>query len=522
MQKSRRFIATAVAALSTLATLGGIVVSSSTPAGAIAPAGAGFSPGGGFIYLSDAELARDLDDMVATGAKWVRIDFPWSMTETAKGVFAWSRLDRAVNAATSRGLQVIGLLAYSPEWARPAGTDMFHPPIDPNDFASFTTAAVRRYSASVKVWEVWNEPNISPFWKPQPNAAAYAALLRPAYAAVRAADSTATVISAGLSPAVDAVDGSQVAPITFLQQMYANGARGSFDAVGMHPYSYPAMPMDPTTAHWNTFYRLPLVYDVMVQNGDGAKKIWSTEFGAPTGTSASAVSETTQSAIISEAYTAITAWPWAGPLLTYSNRDSGTDPADREQNFGLRRFDFTPKPALGAFTNALGTTTTTTTTVAPTTTTTVAPVVPQTKTLSPSGVTRLSGTITGGNAGSLSADDNAYLQTKSTNTANATTDWYGSFSGVPTDALSLAVSYRGSNSRSCSQVVRIFDWVSASWATLDARSVGTTEVQVSGLSPTGVASRYVAPSGEVRVAVSCRTTKSFTANGDLLQLTYSR
>ena len=358
MQRLRQFVVHAVSVTLPMAMFAGVLAWTARPAAAVAPTGAGFSPGGGFMYESDTDLARDLDNMAATGAKWVRIDFPWSVTEASPGIFDWAKLDRVVGAAYSRGLQVIGLLAYTPAWARPAGTDPMYPPTRPSDFANFTTAAVRRYASKVKVWEVWNEPNISQFWKPRPDAAAYAALLRGASVAVHRSAPTAAVLTGGLSPAVDASDGSQISPITFLQRLYANGAKGTFDAVGMHPYSYPAMPMDPATASWNTFYRLPLVYNVMAQNGDGSKRIWSTEFGAPTGTDPSAVSETTQSAIIAQAYAAVAAWPWAGPLLVYSDRDSGTNLADREQNFGLRHYDFSPKPALAAFTQAISSATT--------------------------------------------------------------------------------------------------------------------------------------------------------------------
>ncbi|MDP9019821.1 MAG: hypothetical protein M3N25_03300, partial [Actinomycetota bacterium] len=155
-------------------------------------------------------------------------------------------------------------------------------------------------------------------------------------------------------PAVDASDGSQISPKTFLERVYAAGGGGSFDAVGMHPYSFPARPMDPTTASWNTFYRLPLIRDVMVANGDGAKQIWSTEFGAPTGTADSAVSDSEQAAILSDGYEAVAGWDWHGPLLWYSLRDEGTDPADRDQNFGLVKKDFSPKPALETFDTLTG------------------------------------------------------------------------------------------------------------------------------------------------------------------------
>ncbi|HEV3364191.1 MAG TPA: cellulase family glycosylhydrolase, partial [Acidimicrobiia bacterium] len=313
----------------------------------------GFSPGSGLASLSDADLARDLDEMLAVGAEWLRMDFSWASVEDTRGSYHWAAIDRVVNATTSRGIKVIGLLAYTPDWARAAGSDsIMYPPIDPSTFATFARAAVQRYSSRVKVWEVWNEPNITPFWRPRPDPVTYTNLLKPAYAAIKAADPEATVLAAGLSPAIDAADGAEVSPATFLRAIYDAGGGGSFDAVSMHPYSYPARPIDPSTAHWNTFHRLPLVYDVMVANGDGHKSIWLTEFGAPTGTNATAVSEAEQAAIITDAVNAFPQFPWAKNLLVYANRDAGTDAADREHNFGVVRRDFSPKAARDALRQA--------------------------------------------------------------------------------------------------------------------------------------------------------------------------
>ena len=371
---------------------------------------AGFSPGGQIFNFNDAELARELDSMVAAGGAYVRFDVPWSALEpnaptlSLAGVevrtFDWPRMDRLINAAHARGLQVVALPAYTPAWARPAGTTDKHPPNDPQRFATFVQAAVKRYAPQgVKVWEIWNEPNLSIFWSPKPDPVGYTTLLKATATAIRAADPSVTIMTAGLAPASDAADGTQVAPVTFIESIYAHGGKGSFDAVGMHPYSYPARPLDPTTATWNPFYRLPLVYDVMVANGDGAKKIWATEYGAPTGTGSQAVSEAEQAAMVTDAYNGINQWPWTGPLLWYSHRNLGGDPADREQNFGIRRLDFTAKPALSTYTETMQeplpspttTTTTTTTTQPPTTTTTVAPTT--TTTVAPTTTTTVAPTV---------------------------------------------------------------------------------------------------------------------------------
>lgn len=128
---------------------------------------------------SDSDLNRDMDAMAATGAQWIRFDFDWGKLEPSKGSYNWSRIDRAVNAAQSRGLKVIGMIGYTPDWARPAGTTDKTPPTNMDDYANFTRAVVQRYAPKgVKHWEVWNEPNIVVFWHPQPNVGQYVAMLK--------------------------------------------------------------------------------------------------------------------------------------------------------------------------------------------------------------------------------------------------------------------------------------------------------------------------------------------------------
>ena len=306
------------------------------------------------MWESDSDLKRDLDEITALGAQWIRLDFGWTNIEPVQGTFDWSNTDRVLDAVLGRGLKVIAILHATPAWARPAGTDnIFYPPTDPSTFANFANRTVSRYSSKINTWEVLNEPNIGRFWQPKPDPAGYTALLKLAYAAIKKADPSATVVSAGLSPAVDAEDGSQIAPATYLQRMYESGGQGFFDAVGIHPYSFPARPIDPSTSGWNTFHRTFLLYDLMLRNGDGDKKVWFTEFGAATGTGLSAVSESEQAAIVTDAFHAMAQLPFVGgPLFIYSVRDTGTNPADFEDNFGLLRRDFSAKAARAAYLNA--------------------------------------------------------------------------------------------------------------------------------------------------------------------------
>jgi polysaccharide biosynthesis protein PslG len=311
---------------------------------------AGFSPGAQILWLTDAQLATDLDAMAATGARYVRIDFDWGGIEPVRGTYRWTNTDRVVQAALQRGLEVIALPTYTPAWARPAGTTDKHAPLNSADFANFARAAAQRYAPQgVTVWEIWNEPNIVNFWQPRPDAHAYTRLLTQASAAIRSVAPQATILSAGLSPAVD--NGTNISPYTFIDILYANGARHSFDGVAIHPYSFPALPTGGES--WNTLSNVPRIHQTMVRNGDGHKLIWGTEFGAPTGSASNAVSEQRQAQILAQAYEAWDNWSFTGPLLWYSNRDAGTNPADVEHNFGLLRRNGSPKLASPVFADTM-------------------------------------------------------------------------------------------------------------------------------------------------------------------------
>lgn len=349
----RGVIVVVVAALFAVTVLSTEVASTQEPAMPTLGETAGFSPGGPFLWSSDSDLARDLDAMAASGARWLRVDFDWPSTQPTKTSFNWSNLDRIVRGAHQRGLRILALPAYTPSWARPAGTTDKHPPTDPSHFADFVRAAAERYAPQgVRHWEIWNEPNIVPFWQPRPDPVAYTRLLVAASTAIKSVDPAATVLTGGFAPSLD--DDGNIAPLTFLRSIYDNGGRASFDAVGHHPYHYPYA-IDAVGA-WNAWSAVtPTLRDLMVDRGDSHKRIWLTEYGAPTGTSDQSVSEDAQARLIRDAFRAVEAWPWAGPLFWYAHRDQGTDPDDREDNFGLVRSNYAPKPAFAVFRSLMAT-----------------------------------------------------------------------------------------------------------------------------------------------------------------------
>ncbi len=318
----------------------------------------GFNPGSGILWMDDATRQRELDAIAATGARWIALDFDWnSIQGDGPDSFRWDRsTDTVVRQAHARKLRIIGTLAYSPPWARRAAcANTSHClPADPAAFARFARAAAQRYGAgsldpelrgSVKVWQIWNEANHVPFVQPTVDIAGYTTILKQAYQAIKAVDRVTTVLAGATAPAGDDPNGLDVAPVTFLRGIYANGGKGSFDAFAHHPYTFPYSPLD--EAPWNAFTQTRDLHAVMVEHGDGAKKIWGTEAGAGTGTNAKAVTANRQAQILRDY---VTEWnggfrSFTGPLLWFSVRDAGTDPASVYDNFGVLRNDFRPKPA---------------------------------------------------------------------------------------------------------------------------------------------------------------------------------
>lgn len=298
------------------------------------------------------QQAAELENMHSVGLRWVRIDASWAAIQSAgPSSFDWSMLDQTVRSIVAAGMKVDLIIDYAPVWAQApsAAGNKFGEPASPSAFATFAGEVAARYGPmGVSAYEIWNEPNIQTFWYPVPNPSLYTAMLRDSYTAIRDVEPNATVISGGLAPADN--DGINIDPVTFLQDMYADGAQGSFDAVGIHAYSYPALPDTyESWSGWSQMNQTSLsIRSVMAANGDSAMKVWITEVGAPSA-GPHGVGATVQAEEVTQAVQNALSTPWIGQLFIYNYRDSATNP----DYFGLFNADGTPKPAWTALAAAL-------------------------------------------------------------------------------------------------------------------------------------------------------------------------
>lgn len=203
----------------------------------------------------------------------VRVDAPWSQLQPNGPEInpeALTFLDRLTTEASAAGIRVILTAFSTPCWASSAPSELLSscqpgthsaanawPPGDPSTYASYVAYLAVRYGGSLAAIEVWNEPdqaNQLYFAGPE-KATRYAALLRAAYAAIKQANPSVSVLGGSLV-------GSNGA---FLRALYQAGIKGYYDGLSIH------------------FYNLVLgsiraIHQVQSENGD-LTPLWLSEFG---------------------------------------------------------------------------------------------------------------------------------------------------------------------------------------------------------------------------------------------------
>lgn len=273
-----------------------------------------------------------LDQMVDAGSDFIRADMRMDGIKTSTG-YNWSQFDTFVNAADAKGLEVISLINSFGNLSTATGRTAV---------ADFAGTAAARYGTKIDAWEFGNEQNMAGI-----TPANYTAALKLVYPAIKAVDSTDTVITGG-NASVPSNQGSLYGANYYLQQIYANGGKAYFDAVAHHPYDYPYTPENSPSWGGTTMMQNDL-RATMAANGDSGKDIWITEMGAPSAGGSAAVGESGQAATVQEIYDIAHATDWAGPVLWYSLKDRGGSTTNTENWFGLLRPDGSAKPAWTTF-----------------------------------------------------------------------------------------------------------------------------------------------------------------------------
>jgi len=282
-------------------------------------------------------------------ASVVRTDIPWAVFEplaaehVAAGPLAFE--DRLLSDAAAAGIRVIMDVDDTPCWAssapsallascspyRESGANAW-PPGNPADYATFVAYLASRYGASLAALEVWNEPDQSneDYFAGPSKAERYAALLRAAYPAIKAADPSVPVLAGSLV-------GSNGA---FLRLLYAAGIKGYYDGLAIHFYTL-------------TLAAVRSIREVQIANGD-TKPLWLDEFGWSScwprqriQQEQGCVTPQIQARNLTNTIRALARSSYVAAAVAYKLQDSSSE------DFGLISAGGARKPAFAAFAGAL-------------------------------------------------------------------------------------------------------------------------------------------------------------------------
>lgn len=345
----------------------------------------GIATSASLVGISSADLEVRLSDIKSLGSDWIRVDFNWYFIQPDNPRdYNWEQYDRIVEAAQRHDLKVLALLGYTPKWAREPRCNALAKneiaarkcaPRSIDEFGRFAAAAARRYeNHGVQAWEIWNEPNLTAYWKTvQPDGTLFVDPIQYARLANMAATqmryhTNATIITGGLSPLFEPRRSTGMRQSDFLAKILIHLSPDIFDGISIHPYTWPILPSRAT--EFNAFYTVNNgkpehnLHAIMVKAGWGDKQIWGTEFGASTkgsykdgfsswtGRRADHVSEHKQAVIIEQGVEGWYQKPNIGPLFVHSDSDEWLYDQKNEGGFGLRRNDGIKKPAYDAFKSA--------------------------------------------------------------------------------------------------------------------------------------------------------------------------
>jgi hypothetical protein len=286
--------------------------SSATPTPTSGPATKGVSlrPFAEYWGTNRAGMDADLAELNAAGVRWARFDLVYTSTPSAA-------FDAAVSAARTHGVNLLVTLRKG--WPnKDVGTDT-----DRSKYRTWVAQMVGRYGYWVKDWEIQNEPNLHYEWiideSPTSDQTQYAAsvqhyltVLMDAYTTIKATDSTARVVFAGLS---------EWTVERYMDVVVKTDAWRYFDVMAFHPYGW-----DPArvVSRFNSFKA-----KMQLNASYAVKPIWVDEVGFNTSWSNKSgyVSTEAQKAdYLAKAMTGLHAAGAALPMFWYTLHENDASP----------------------------------------------------------------------------------------------------------------------------------------------------------------------------------------------------
>lgn len=228
-----------------------------------------------FLWFPKSDYQTQILRYKELGLEWVRVDLHWDTIEPKKGQYKWKLIDPLINLLDDQQLHSVFYLVGSAPFATTAPEDSAtpdqYPPSDPQLFANRMVTLAKRYPG-IDAWQVWNEPNLPSFWRPQEDPAGYWQLLNTTARALHARAPGRDVVTGGMAyysqmPVVGGL---------MLQSLLEMGLPELDTVVAYHPYS--ELPEGELPS--GSLDMLPAVKQInSALRSSGIEQIWATEWG---------------------------------------------------------------------------------------------------------------------------------------------------------------------------------------------------------------------------------------------------
>jgi beta-xylosidase len=209
-------------------------------------------------------IRRHMRTAKDVGARYFRCAFSWNGIEPERGKYDWKFWDQLVAEANVSGIQMIPYVGYTPEWAARTKEEFWtQPPTDFNWYAEVLRAIVHRYKDRVHVWEIWNEPDLTEYWRG--TAEEFVELVKIAAKAIRTEDPNSILVLGGMSKG----------PGAFYRRLHELRIEQYVDVIAMHAY---AESWDAARAESIYYDRVQQMAKLINESGSGAD-LWLNEVG---------------------------------------------------------------------------------------------------------------------------------------------------------------------------------------------------------------------------------------------------
>jgi hypothetical protein len=227
----------------------------------------------GAIFDERADLRAEVRAMDEAGVTTLRAPFYWHhLQPTGDQPPNFAETDPVVAATARADIELLPIVVRTPGWAALHPEKENSPPKGTAAYADLLRALIGRYGPDgsfwkenpdvpkrpIRAWQIWNEPDHTHYWSDQPYQREYVELGKAARDAIKGADPGAKVVMAGFA------DRSWES----IASVYDAGAKGVFDVVAIHPYTFEVR---------NVIRIVRLARTALREAGDGERPLWLTE-----------------------------------------------------------------------------------------------------------------------------------------------------------------------------------------------------------------------------------------------------